>query len=91
MCVNVNVNVCVCVCVCVCVHLCGIKYYTVFTYVAMYVCIVIFYCIKVLCTESDIHLVDGDDGYEGHVEMCHNGVWGTVCGVHGNAGMVACC
>lgn len=39
------------------------------------------------CTSGDLRLVDGlssgsseeYSGYEGRVEMCINGVWGTIC------------
>ena len=31
------------------------------------------------CTYGDIKLVDGPSGYEGRVELCVDGRWGTVC------------
>ena len=31
------------------------------------------------CTHGDIRLADGDVPSEGRVEVCLNGVWGTVC------------
>ena len=33
-----------------------------------------------VCTDSDIRLVEGGVSYEGRVEYCSYGVWGTVCG-----------
>ena len=31
------------------------------------------------CNDTDIRLVDGNDYTEGRVEVCVDGVWGTVC------------
>lgn len=44
------------------------------------------------CTEGAIRLVGGADDYEGRIEICHDGVWGTICDDFwsGNDGVVAC-
>ena len=44
------------------------------------------------CTDGDVRLVDGSLDQEGRVEVCVNGVWGSVCG-HGwssSDGRVVC-
>ena len=36
-------------------------------------------CGSASCNNSDVRLVNGFTDYEGRVEVCLNGVWGTVC------------
>ena len=31
------------------------------------------------CTTGEVRLADGATKYEGRVEVCENGVWGSVC------------
>ena len=35
-----------------------------------------------MCDDGDIRLEDGPSNIEGRVEICYNGVWGTVCDHH---------
>lgn len=31
------------------------------------------------CTNGTVRLTDGSTQYEGRVEICYNGVWGSIC------------
>ena len=31
------------------------------------------------CDDGDVRLANGDNSLEGRLEVCFNGVWGTVC------------
>ncbi len=44
------------------------------------------------CVHGTTRLVDGDDKYEGRLEMCISGKWGTVCdnGFSTNEARAAC-
>ena len=45
------------------------------------------------CTNGDIRLVNGAVYQEGRIEICINGVWGSICGDEWTAGtsaFVAC-
>ena len=36
------------------------------------------------CTHGDVRLANGSSALEGRVEVCINGVWGTICGLYWN-------
>ena len=42
------------------------------------------------CTEGAVRLVNSTIEYEGRVEVCADGVWGTVCGVDSRVASVIC-
>ncbi len=37
-------------------------------------------CFTTACVHGDIRLVSVSNPLQGHVEVCYDGVWGTVCG-----------
>ena len=36
------------------------------------------------CVDGEVHLVNGSISQEGRVEVCVNGIWGTICGTGWN-------
>ena len=42
-------------------------------------CVCVCVCVCVGCTHGDIRLAGGNSSLEGHVEVCYDEVWGTVC------------
>ena len=31
------------------------------------------------CSDGDVRLINGTTSYEGRVEICYNGIWGSIC------------
>ena len=59
------------------------------TYVHVHVCIV---SLISECEHGDVRLIDGDSEFEGRVEVCEGGLWGTLCddGWDHNSAVVVC-
>ena len=55
-------------------------YLLVKTFINLFpVCICLNTCTEKVCTHGEIELADGSVEYEGRVEYCDDGAWGTIC------------
>ena len=48
--------------------------------------------LKGVCIDGDVRLEDGNREYEGRIEVCYDGEWGTVCddGIDDSVAEVVC-
>ena len=47
----------------------------------MYLCVYVYYSAKdPTCQNGEVRLLGGVSSEQGRVEVCYNGVWGTMCG-----------
>ena len=40
---------------------------------------IVYYLLDGNCSEGALRLAGGNTEYEGRVELCSNGIWGTIC------------